>query len=129
MNNERNYAFVAFGFEQFFLCGYHRVPVGAEAVNLAALQSDPDLRRALVTGDNAELRTDHFVQHQRHVDAVRTRSGAAHSQGLSRFDDFIEGLDAGESHNQANRHAFRWRANPAEFARIELDVNVSHRLI
>src|SRR5712692_7115485 len=113
MDHEGNKFFVAFGFQKISLSGNDRIPVRAMAVHLAALQGEMNRRRPGIPAYDLESGAEHFVEHQRKVDAVRARGGAAHLDGFVRFDNLIECLESRESHDRANRNSLARSADPA----------------
>src|ERR1700739_783082 len=99
------------------------------AIYLAALQGEMNRRGARITAHDLKFGAEHFVEHQRQVDAVRSGGCAAHTDGFIGLENFVECLRSRTCHDCANGNAFPRSADPAKLSGIEMHIRISQRLI
>ena len=70
MNKKGDESVVSFSIEEIPSCGDNRFPIGAIAIHLAPLHGQPYLSGSLVSTYDAKFCSQHFVQHERKINAV-----------------------------------------------------------
>src|ERR1700746_106135 len=88
-----------------------------------------DWRGARIAAHDLKFGAEHFVEHQRQVDAVGPWSCAAHTDRFVRLKNLVERLWPPQCHDGADRNAFARSPDPTEFARIKVNIRISQRLI
>src|ERR1700720_2276115 len=88
-----------------------------------------DRRGARIAADDLKFGAEHFVEHQRQVDAVGSWSCVTHTDRFVRLKNLVERLRSRKCHDCANGNALARSADPAKLAGIKVNIRISQRLI